>query len=565
MKRLLLMLFSVILLISCDNNLGNIIDNNQLSDEISKVNTDASTKVKTSKEEANESSTVEATETSTEEENESSTRKETETSTKEISRASADREGSIEYLETITVKSIFQYDEDKAEQAKSMSYETIASDLDVYKYYPRSSDTINYLSQASSFELGESLSHKGFQGLEVIYDKKQYMWDDFFGELDVTEFSRKITINLKGNSIYESDIVDEYEKYYRYFNENYGLYYEVSDLMIGNFTDSNNILTNQVSGLVCNYKAIEGLLPPTYNPLIPLGDESGMNFFITIFDERPCVYKEFVFKDKLYKRWIDIEYGLVIKELIFNRDGFLESKTVASSIVKKDIDDLVFEEPENLDYKDISLFIFIAEGGNVDILTTAMYDYFPQEAFGIRLTSDDSQVTLYTTGLSQMTPSVDDVIYVSNHTDSQGVTSRIRHVVDERFYTIHDGMEIVEIYDKSCYEKKFFNFDDVGLLQVKETEKGMIYSFYDTNNISVSALYDVYEYVIEDDQIKTINTYEIETIKDIIPIGEVKTYTYEIIELDESVYDESCMETYKIIDHGEGSFNDGEHKPFWYE
>ncbi len=471
----------------------------------------------------------------------------------------------FKYNHTINLENKLEINHEKVNEAISIGYESIIEELDIYTYVPNENDTISYLSQNSSFELGESLSHRGFEGLEVIYQRSQYVWEDFFGDLDATELTREITVKLKGMSIYETDIVDDYEKYYRFFDEKKGIYYEVTDLMMGNFTDPNSVLTKNVTGMSCNYLAIEGLVPPSYNPL-HIEEEESKEYYITSLNDRPCLFIGSSKNDKWYQRWIDIEYGLVIKELVFDSEGLLIDRKIAISVEKKEITDESFYEPNDIEFKDISLYIFIADGGDVDTLKGAIYNHFPDKDFGLKLSSNDNHViTLYSTGISEMTPSIEDVVYSSQHTNDDGVTTRIREISDGRYYTIHDGLKIIEIYDKSCYEKKFFNFNDVGLLEVESTEKGMNYTFYDGNNISVSALYDVYEYIIELGVVVTINVYQVENIKDNIPIGDSRSYTYDFIEFDESVYDESCLDTYEIRDHGEGSFNDGEFRPFWYE
>lgn len=479
-------------------------------------------------------------------------------------------EGELVFIQSVdTYSSFSNYNEEKVERAMELGYESPKELLDIYRYTPKSSDVLQFTSQDSSFELGESLVHSGFHSLEVVYKKYQYMCDEFFGDLDVTEYSREITVSLKGESIYEADIVDDYEKYYRYYDENKGLYYEVQDLMMGNFTDPNAELTNKKIGMVCNYASIDGIEAPTYNPLILENDEEGLNYYITSFDDKPCVYIETLFNEKVYKKWVDIQYGVVVKELVFDSEGLLIEKSVAVSIVDKDYEDSIFFEPKDIEYKDITMFIFMAEGGPVDTLYDAVYNTIPNDRTGIKLIgNNDSTITFYTKGIYEGMVGdleLDDVFYISYHTNSSGETSRIREIKDDRYYTIHDGMDIVEIFDESCYEKKFFNFSEVGLLNVEVSNDTKYYTFYDPNNISVSGLYNVYEYVIEDNKFASINCYEIESITDNEPVRDIVTYTIEMIPFDESVYDESCLDTYKIIDHGEGSFNDGEYMPFWYE
>ena len=80
----------------------------------------------------------------------------------------------------------------------------------------------------------------------------------------------------------------------------------------------------------------------------------------------------------------------------------------------------------------------------------------------------------------------------------------------------------------------------------------------------MSALYDVYEYVIEDNEISKIITYMVESLTDTEKIGETVSFEISFIDFDEDVYDEN-LDDYEIIDYGENSFNDGEYMPFWYQ
>ena len=467
------------------------------------------------------------------------------------------------FIKTIkTFSSHPEFNEEKINEAIDMGFTSPIADLDVYSYSPRNSDVISYNSQNSSFQLLNSMTHKGFKELVVCYEKKLYMWSDFFGELDFSEYSRNITVKLKGESIYEEEIADEYEKYFRYYNEDKGIYYEIQDLMMGNFTDPDAILTRKQIGMACSNKKLEGLVNPTYNPFVLENKEQALDCCITVLDGKPCVYVETKKDEKLFQKWISIEAGVVVKQLSFDNEGLIIEEKVATSINKQPIDNSVFNEPSDVDYKDISLFIYSAEGGDIETLKMAVQNTIPETKTGILLTSNsDETKTIYTKGMDKMKLSKAMYVYKSKKADGGEIS--IRAIEDDGFVTICDELKTIEIYEKSCFEEKFFNFVDVGLLSVKSTENGKIYTFYDTNNISVSSLYSIYEYVVEDNKISRINVYKLESLSSDEKIGEEISYTVELIKFDESVYDDSCLNTYKIIDHGKGSINDGEHMPFW--
>ncbi|MBN2898041.1 MAG: hypothetical protein JXO44_04610 [Clostridia bacterium] len=469
------------------------------------------------------------------------------------------------YAEEVTVTPEWQMNEEKVATALEMGFSSPDTKVETGYYTPSTEDVIQYTSQANPSALWESLTHRGFDAIEAVYERKQYMWHEFFDELDVTEYERTLTLQLKGDNIYESDIVDDYEKYYRYYNVDNGLYYEVQDLMMGNFLDPEAVLTNKKLGMVCNYGAISSVVAPSHNPLILNKGETWTTLCVAFLEERPCIYMESLYNEKLYKRWIDIEWGIMTQELVFDDEGLLVDEKKLISLVTKEIDDAVFNAPTDIDYKDITMFIYIAEGGDMETLALAIGDCFPEGPTGVELVSEDQTVTLYTKGVDALTPNLEDVVYVSYHTDNQGRTSRIREIAQDRYYTVHDGLKVMEIYDASSREKKFFNFEDVVLLNVEKTETGMTYAFYDPQNISVSGLYEVYQYVIMEGQLTRVNNYEIESIYDNQPVRRVVSYEIKCIDFDTSVYDEGYFDTYKIIDHGEGSQNDGENMPFWYE
>ena len=472
--------------------------------------------------------------------------------------------GELEYIENISLNSAFEFDEEKVAMAVDMGFPSPATELEVYKYGLQDSDVIQYDLKKDSFELRDSLTHSGFDGIEVIYEKTQYNWNDFFDDLDVSEFKHSITVSLQGNSIYEEDIEDEYQKYFRYYDENKGLYYEVQDFMTGNFLEEDAELTNVRMGNVINYIALGDMGAPTYNPLIIQNEEEVLSYYITALNEKPCLYMEYIYNNQLYKEWISISNGITIKELVFAENGLLQSQKIAISITEKDMDQSVFQEPTDVEFQDITLFVYSFLGGDLEPLAKAIMKLIPENETGILLTSEQGEIeTIYTTGLYEM--SIEDPLYWEQNILDSGDTRTLRYIKADRFYTICEELEIVEIYDQSCYEKKFFNFEEVGLLGVEITESEKIYSFYNPNNISVSGLYDVYEYVIESDTLLHINFYQIENIFDTEIKRNVISYSASLIPYEESVYDESCMDTYEIIDYGEGSFNDGEYMPFWYK
>lgn len=473
--------------------------------------------------------------------------------------------GELVFSETVSLEPLIEIDEEKVQAAIALGFPDPSSELDVYYYTSKEDDVIQYSPMVNVFDLESNFEHHGFDGLKVVYEKTDYMWDDFFGDLDATEFQKTTTVILKGESIYEEEIEDEYAKYYRYYDENKGLYYEVQDLMIGNFMEEDAELTNEKYGQICNYEALDTISPPSHNPLLLMENEEFSLFLISELDGEPCIYFETTYNGSLYKRWVSLKDGILVKEQKFSDEGLLESEKIATEVAYEEVDASVFEEPRDVEYKDITMFIYSFEGGDLETLGSALENLLPDTETGILLTDEEGEtVTLFASSIED--GMIEDVVYYFEYTLELGEVRAIRNVQADRFYTICDELEIVEIFDRSCSEKYFLDFENVGLLGVREEDDSKIYTFYNPNNFSVSGLYDVYEYVIENGVITKIVTYRIEGIEDGEAVnGVTNTYQISLIPFDVSMYDESCMDTYEILDHGEGSIDDGEHMPAWYQ
>lgn len=456
-------------------------------------------------------------------------------------------------------------DQEMINKVRDLNFKGPQGDVDIYYYTPKPGDVVSYQYSDESKVRLDSLRHKGFSGLEVIYEHHLYTWDEFMGDISYTEIIKEIIARLKGNSIYEEDRFD-YATNYKYYLESKGVYYEVNEVLLGDLTGPKEALTKRREGMSCNYPGLEGIKKPTYNPFVMDKDEVIMNAYITMLDAKPCVYLEVKSTEKLFKKWISIQHGVLIKEEVFDHRGIQVEDKFATSLKTKAIDDSVFYEPMDIAFKDITLFIYRSEGGDVDTLWEGFDNTIPDKKTGILLSEDNGEEKrIYTGGIDSSGMKLQEAMYVTTYLKEDGTELTVRQMVADRIYTIVDDLETVEIYDESTFEEKFFNFSDMGLIGVKDTEKGKIYTFYDPNNISVSEMYDVYEYVVEDKKIVKINTYMVDSILSKEKYGEEASYRIEIVPMDENVWDNSCMNTYKIIDHGQGSVNDGEHMPFWLQ
>lgn len=454
-----------------------------------------------------------------------------------------------------------EFDSEKIAKAVEMGFPSPMMTVEEIEYQADEADLIY-------FELGDlegTLEHKGFTSLIASYNRRQLSWNDFFGDLDYTDYPRTFQVSLKGNSVYEYDFIDEYQQYYRYYDDNNGLYFEVEDILLGNYSDPIEDLTRSRTGRSCNYNVVGNALAPSHNPLKIRYQEEIIDYHIISHEGEPFLLIESFRNSKYEQRWVDIKSGLLTQAYIFDSDGLLVDERLLTTVENVKLDDAIFVEPSDVTYADITMFIYAMEGKGLPTLHEAIRALIPDNPFGLELKSELGSFRVYSEGLKEGMfgdIKIDDPMYVTTVLDENGDSARIREIKDDRYYTIHDGMEIVEIYDESSREKKFFDFSSVGLLSINLGEEAT-YAFYDPNNISVSGLYKVYAYTVKDNQFTKVQTYHIESIHNLEPVSDVETYTFTVIDIDESVYDDSCMDTYQIIDQGEGSIYDGEHPPFW--
>lgn len=464
-------------------------------------------------------------------------------------------------------KTIWSFDEEKIAKAVELGFPSPFETYEKTSQTPSNKDVINFDVNASGESFFSSITHKGFTGLEITYNRHQYQWNDFFGELDYTDYDRNITVNLKDESIYEADIVDDFEKYYRYYYENEGIYYEVTEMMMGNYTDKPENLTKNVLGKSCYYKGIDGLIEPTYNPFILEKEEVINDCYITSLDSVPVIYLESTYNDRLYKKWISPQYGVTLKELIFDSEGLIVDSKIVTNIVEKSIDDSVFFKPNNVDYNDITLFIYSFEGGNIEPLKEALVNTLPEQNFSMVLKNSLGDELILHAGGYDGDQALDTPVIISKATDLNGAEITLRSYFDGNYYiTICDEKKIVEKYASSCFEMKFFDFKRTGFIGVKEDDDSIIYTFKNMCKGSVSGFLEFYEYEVDKNtnSISKISAYHKEELNSDKICGDV--IEYEILEFgeaDESLFD--IPNNYKIIDHGENSHNDGEHMPPWYE
>ncbi len=460
----------------------------------------------------------------------------------------------------------WSFDEEKLAKAIELGFESPYQTIEKSDYQPYIEDVIQYDSTLSDEALYQSIKYKGIEGLEIVYDIDKLNWNDFFGDLDYTQYESVKSVSLKNASIYEAETIDDNEKYYRYYDENEGVYYEVSELMMGNFTDPDAVLTKKVMGNACFYKGLSELSEPTYNPFILEKNESLLRCEITSLEGEPVIYIEKELEHQLYEEWISIKYGVLLKQLVFDSEGLLKKRSVSTSVANKVIDDTVFYKPNDVEFRDITLFIYSMTGGDTKTLAGAVENTVLKEPHSMTLQSDAGvNYRIHSGGLEEM--KLDKPLYLTKGKSMNGEERTIIQYRNENdFYTVCPELKIVEIYENSSLELRFFNFETVGLYSVTEAGNMKNYTFYDNHVDSVSGMIRFYEYVIDGAQNKiiAINVFNKESLTDDMIAGQVETYKIVDVGLvDENLY--KIPSDYKIIDHGDKSNNDGENMPFWYQ
>lgn len=463
----------------------------------------------------------------------------------------------------------FTFDEDKISAAVDMGFPSPVGELTVIDYSPSDSDAIQFNKDLTGIKLFESARHTGFKGIECHYDKRQLMWDDFFGDLDFTEYTRTLEQSLSGLNIYEKDTVDENEIYHRYYDHNEGTYYEVGELMMGNFTDENAKLTKKWTGMSCTYKGMEGLQPPTYDPLV-LKDNltQVVSASISEMNDEPVFFYDFITPDTYTQNWISIAKGIPVKTIVFDQDGLVKEIRTLTYAQEKSIEASTFIQTFDVDFTDITLFIYNAENGNVlKTLGDATIDLLPEQPFSMILSgSNGSSIEIHCGGLDDM--SLDTALYLSKARDINGNTVTLRSYYKNEYVTICEEKEMVTIFGSSAMEQKFFDFERTGFVGHRTEDHKAYFTFKNLGKGSVSGFVEFYEYEIDISSdaptFIQVNVFHKESISDDVIYGDVISYTVESFgQADESLY--FFPETYTVHDYGEDSHDDGEHAPAWFQ
>jgi len=470
---------------------------------------------------------------------------------------------SEEKKEVISKTDIWEFDDEQIAFSVSMGFPSPLEAIIVKNYEPKVTDAIYFDGSSSGDELFNSLRKKAFEGLTVVYEKNHINWTLFFEELNYSDSQNVLTVSLKEDNIYEEDYNDENSTYYRYYHQDEGVYYEVSDLMMATYTDGVEELTRQRMGTATYQGVLKNV--PTYNPIILKEGELLLECFISEIDEQAVIYLESAYKEALYKRWISIEYGVVIKEFVFTKEGLIQEMKAATEITQTDIEESLFYPPVDVDYQDVTLMIYMAEGGSLEQLRESLINALPKDMFSVELKSDSGDsMMLHSSGYSGG-QKLDEMVLVYDSEDELGKVVTLRNFRDGEYYhTICDDKKIVERYISSCDELKIFDFETTGFREIKTTDDTITYVFEDLGLGSVRGFrkFYAYEITIETNQLKNIQIYYKEKIIDNILQDII---TYQLTEY--GMTDEAIVlipDDYKIYTNFLGEHYDGEYPAVWW-
>ncbi len=466
---------------------------------------------------------------------------------------------------------IVEFDKEKVEKAKNIVGAEPYRDVETFAYKGKKGDAVTFKVDKNPQKMWDSVKISKTKGLEFKTKEDKYTWAEFGDDLDYSKEELVSTVKIKGDSFYqELEVLDNYEEYYRYFDENEGIHYEIIDIYFGDLTKDKSQLEKQTFASVYNMPIVEKVLgfsksKSNYAPGF-LGISNGKTTFCTVstLDGKPTIYREITGMKSFAKEWIDIETGVTVKSILFNEKGLATNLEIVENIKKANIPESTFKKPENVKFNDKTLIVLAFSGMvkkvGLEALGGAMENLFDgkEKDLAFSLKSKDEHIEIYAKGIKEefVGFKLDEPVYVYKDVRTN---KKVREFFDDRFYTVYDDLKKVVVYDDSCLNKKFFNMEDLYLLNYGKNGDEYSYKFYEPESYSVSGLHKVYEYVVKDNKFKEINTYFVKNFTNTNPVGTKTKYKVESIKFDKKLYDLDVVNSYQVEDRGKGSFYDGEH------
>lgn len=433
-------------------------------------------------------------------------------------------------------------------------------------------NTLSYDGRSKGMELFQSVVHKGFDQLKIIYETQTYNWTEFFGEYDYSLQEEERIVYLKGKNIHEAVLTNPMAKQYRYYREDHGIHYEVSELVMDSMDEASDQDATERNvkkfGMSSYFDVFSDINAPSHNPFLLEKDMSVVDCMTSTMGEEPVIYLEKSMKVEeghtLVKEWVSIKDGIVIKRESYNEKGVIEKVEIAKEVVHEAIENQIFFEPTDVDYKDLTFLIYLYDEENKKEFQDAFRNTFIDEPFSMALTdlNTKEKLKLYSTSGEMKQVLIESI--TSNAAGKSMKAFYFRDVNADYFTTIIPELKLIELYRSSVLDMKWFDFEALGFRGRRVDDGKAVFTFQDLGMGGVHDYSTFYDYVIdlESGKFIQIDTYLKESIKGEEVAGYRKSY----------VLSDLKKERIDIFDHLNGyneikyeTHYDGEHPPSWWE
>lgn len=425
------------------------------------------------------------------------------------------------------------------------------------KYQPKDTDRLKYDWTKRGSELFESILFQNGFCEKANYSIKELDWFVLWDERNFFFTEKNKTVYLSGEDIYEEEVQDENSKIFRYYQEEKGILYEVSKVKIGE--------EEKVYGVSICPEVISGLSDFRYTSLSKGENAKLCDCFLTEWKKDPAIYTEWIDlqEGKRYiKEWTSVKTGLSLAKYVFSEDGSFISGTELQKVEKLDLTKVSFQEPADISYQDMTslLYGFLEDG--FSLFQEMAKNYFIEETFFLTLESEERKIELYVDGKNLDKTGVKQWV-----TDMKDKTFSIFSFREkEKYYTIIPSKKLVESYEESVGEWKYFNFEKTALRRVKSENQRIQYLFEDIGVSPLSGLCQYYEYSFDKDTKKliSISLYQANSYKSLDEGVQKEVFFLKGIQkADGAIF--SLPKGYKRVENYGGNVYDGEHPPFWWQ
>ncbi|MDF1616870.1 hypothetical protein [Petrocella sp. FN5] len=482
---------------------------------------------------------------------------------------SADR---LKIQEKSKTEIMTNWDKALMEKSKELGFVDVEDSVEEKLSHALEKDTLSYDGRLKGLELFQSVVHKGFDQLKIIYETQTYNWTEFFGEYNYSLQEEERIVYLKGKNIHEAVLTNPMAKQYRYYREDHGMHYEVSELVMDSMDEASDQDATERNvkkfGMCSYFDVFLDINPPSHNPFLLEKDMFVVDCRISTIEDEPVIYIEKSMRvengHKLIKEWVSIKDGIVIKRESYNEKGVIEKLEVAKAVSYEAIEDQIFFEPTDVDYKDLTFFIYLYDEENKKEFQEAFRNTFIDEPFSMALINLDTKekLKLYSTS-----GEMKQVLIESTASNAAGKSMKafyFRDVNADYFTTIIPELKLIEHYRSSVVDMKWFAFEALGFRGRRVDDGKAVFTFQDLGMGGVHDYYTFYDYSIDlkSGKFVQIDSYLKESLKGKEVPGYRKRYVLSELKKESiDIFDQ--LGGYKEIKHE--THYDGEHPPSWWD